>query len=113
MLVVPHGIRKESTAAVYRQFDERDGARGFEERGTMLRATLGSLVQTRDLARLPPNDLASSPIARQLERLGALRADVSGAGPIVYGLFHERAAAMVAARELGDSGTTIVAGPAW
>jgi 4-diphosphocytidyl-2-C-methyl-D-erythritol kinase len=113
VLVVPHGIRKESTAAVYRQFDERDGARGFEERGTVLRATLGSLVQARDLARLPPNDLASSPIARQLERLGALRADVSGAGPTVYGLFLERAAATVAARELGDIGTTIVAEPAW
>ena len=112
VLVVPHGVRKESTAAVYQQFDERHGAKGFEERRRALRATLAEIVGARDLARLPANDLVFSPLAAQLERLGALRADVSGAGPTVYGLFHERAAAIVAARELGDIGTAIVAAPA-
>ena len=113
VLVVPHDVRKESTAAVYEEFDERHGARGFEERRQALRATLAEIVDANDLARLPPNDLASSAVAAQLARLGALRADVSGAGPTVYGLFHERAAATVAARELGDIGTTVVASPAW
>ena len=35
----------------------------------------------RDLAALPPNDLASSPLADELRALGAFRADVTGAGP--------------------------------
>ena len=113
VLVVPHGVRKESTAAVYDEFDTRQGARGFEERRQSLRTTLTEIVDTHDLARLPLNDLASSTVTAQLVRLGALRADVSGAGPTVYGLFHERSAATVAARELGDIGTTIVAAPAW
>lgn len=113
VLVLPHGVRKESTAAVYRQFDEREGAGGFEERSRALRATLAEILTADDLARLPRNDLASSPVARQLERLGALRADVSGAGPTVYGLFRDRSTATIAARELGDSGTTIVTSPAW
>ena len=47
----------------------------------------------RDLAALPANDLASSPLAAELLALGAFRADVSGAGPTVYGLFSDRAAA--------------------
>ena len=113
VLVIPHGVRKESTAAVYREFDRRDGAEGFDERRESLRQALQEIVNARDLNRLPPNDLASSPIASQLRRLGALRADVSGAGPTVYGLFHERAAATVAARELGDVGATLLASPAW
>ncbi len=112
VLVVPHGVSKASTAAVYRQFDERNGASGFDERRQALLATLAEIVHARDLAHLPANDLASSPIAGQLERVGALRADVSGAGPTVYGLFHERSTAVVAARELGDVGATIVASPA-
>lgn len=111
VLVVPHGVEKESTAAVYREFDDRRGERGFVERREALLAVLAEISHARDLALLPPNDLASSPIADQLKRLGAFRADVSGAGPTVYGLFEEQAAATVAARELGDIGTTIVASP--
>ena len=111
VLVAPHGVDKESTAAVYREFDERRGERGFDERCDALLAVLAEISHARDLAGLPPNDLASSPIADQLKRLGAFRADVSGAGPTVYGLFEEEAAATVAARELGDIGTTIVAAP--
>lgn len=113
VLVVPHDVGKESTAAVYREFDSRRGERGFDERRDALLAVLAEITDARDLARLPPNDLASSPITDQLKRLGALRADVSGAGPTVYGLFEEQAAATVAARELGDIGTTIVASPVW
>ena len=55
----------------------------------------------QDLAALPPNDLASSPLADELRRLGAFRADVSGAGPVVFGLFEALEAAEGAAAQLG------------
>ena len=58
----------------------------------------------RDLAALPPNDLASSPLAGELLALGAFRADVSGAGPAVYGLFQHARAAVAAERELRPRG---------
>ena len=61
-----------------------------------LEATLAAVRRPRDLTALPPNDLASSPLAADLLRLGAFRADVSGAGPIVYGLFHRRSGAEAA-----------------
>src|SRR5262245_45662036 len=90
VLALPQGARKESTAAVYRAFDERNGADGWEERRDALRAALQDVRRPRDLAALPPNDLASSPLSDELRALGAFRADVSGAGPSVYGLFHHR-----------------------
>ncbi len=62
---------------------------------------------------LPPNDLASSPLADALLRHGAFRADVSGAGPAVYGLFHHRRQAEAARRELRDVGTTWLTVPVW
>ena len=64
----------------------------------------------RDLAALPPNDLASSPLAGELLRLGAFRADVSGAGPTVYGLFHHRRHAEAARRALRSAGADVVDG---
>ena len=48
---------------------------------------LAELREPEDLARLPRNDLASSPLADELRGAGAFRADVTGAGPVVYGLF--------------------------
>lgn len=87
LVVLPDDLEKESTAAVYRGFDDRDGAEGFEGRRTALQASLARIRRPADLATLPPNDLASSPLAAELERAGAARADVSGAGPAVYGLF--------------------------
>ncbi len=83
VLVLPHGAAKESTAAVYAEFDRGEGHRGFDERRNKLQNALAH----RDLVALPPNDLARSPLATELEGVGAFRADVSGAGPIVYGLF--------------------------
>ena len=44
---------------------------------------------------------------------GAFRADVSGAGPTLYGLFPDRAAAERAAAELASLGRVWVADPAW
>jgi 4-diphosphocytidyl-2-C-methyl-D-erythritol kinase len=106
VLVLPDSESKESTEAVYRRFDELDGARGFDERRAALLDTLRSVEEAHDLARLPRNDLASSPLAEQLEELGAFRADVSGAGPTVYGLFDRLTDAEHAATTLRRAGRT-------
>jgi 4-diphosphocytidyl-2-C-methyl-D-erythritol kinase len=113
LLVLPRGTGKESTAGVYAAFDARDGAAGFEERRARLTAALAAVKTSGDLAALPPNDLASSPLADELLRLGAFRADVSGAGPAVYGLFHERRAAAAARRALRARAATWLTVPVW
>jgi 4-diphosphocytidyl-2-C-methyl-D-erythritol kinase len=110
-LVVPHRQGKGSTGAVYRTFDARDGAAGFDERRAALLDALNRVEDARDLARLPRNDLASSPLADQLEHLGAFRADVTGAGPAVYGLFEHAADAARAVAALSRAGTTWLARP--
>ncbi|HJR93844.1 MAG TPA: hypothetical protein VJ807_00295 [Gaiellaceae bacterium] len=108
VVVLPRGVAKASTAAVYDAFDARGGAAGFVERAAVVRHVLASIGAARDLAALPPNDLGSSPLAQQLSSLGAFRADVSGAGPAVYGLFEEREEAERAAEALAAVGGTIV-----
>lgn len=113
VVVLPRAAAKVSTAAVYEAFDGRDGADGWEARRDELRARLGDVRRARDLATLPPNDLASSPLAERLRALGAFRADVTGAGPAVYGLFHHRAAAEAARRRLAPDGGTWATVPAW
>jgi 4-diphosphocytidyl-2-C-methyl-D-erythritol kinase len=113
LLVLPHGARKASTAAVYAAFDARNGESGFRERRSELRRRLAAVRRPRDLAALPPNDLASSPLAPELERLGAFRADVSGAGPVVYGLFQHREQARAAQRRLRRQGRTWITVPTW
>jgi 4-diphosphocytidyl-2-C-methyl-D-erythritol kinase len=113
VLVLPAGATKPSTAAVYDDFDRRDGRGGYEERRARLLAELAAVRRARDLARLPPNDLASSPVTRELLAAGAFRADVSGAGPAVYGLFLHRRDAWSARRRLRRLGRTWVTVPAW
>jgi 4-diphosphocytidyl-2-C-methyl-D-erythritol kinase len=113
LLVLPKSTTKPSTAAVYAAFDERDGARDFDERRARLLETLDQVRRPRDLAALPPNDLASSPLAGELHALGAFRADVSGAGPAVYALFHHREQAEAAARAFRHRGRTWITAPAW
>ena len=113
MLVVPSGAVKASTRDVYDAFDARDGAVGFEARRTELLEALAAVRGPRDLAALPLNDLASSPLAERLLEAGAFRADVSGAGPCVYGLFADRGEADAAARSLRPEGHTWVTEPAW
>jgi 4-diphosphocytidyl-2-C-methyl-D-erythritol kinase len=108
-LVLPGGARKPSTAAVYEQFDRRGGDAGYDER----RAALHAALVLGDLAALPPNDLASSPLADQLREHGAFRADVTGAGPAVYGLFAEEADAVTALASLEDKGEAWVTSPCW
>ncbi len=109
LLVLPDGERKASTAAVYEDFDRREGGRGFADR----RARLATALSRPDLADLPPNDLASSPLADELRALGAFRADVSGAGPVVYGLFTDRPAATAAQTEILSRGSTWITTPEW
>lgn len=111
LVAIPIGEAKESTAAVYRAFDARSGAKGFESRVTALHATLSRIRTRGDLAELPSNDLAGSPLAGELVALGAFRADVSGAGPAVYGLFEGRADAEHAAASLRGAARTWVAEP--
>jgi 4-diphosphocytidyl-2-C-methyl-D-erythritol kinase len=113
LVVFPRGTAKESTGAVYERFDARGGADGWEARRNELRARVAEVRRPRDLAALPPNDLASSPLAERLRALGAFRADVTGAGPAVYGLFHHRTAAEAARRELAPDGGTWITLPAW
>jgi 4-diphosphocytidyl-2C-methyl-D-erythritol kinase len=98
---------------VYADHDGRGGEQGFAERRAELREALAQVRRPRDLAALPRNDLASSPLAAQLEGLGAFRADVSGAGPTVYGLFHHRARAQAARRRLRAVGRVWLTVPAW
>ena len=113
VLALPLDAGKESTAAVYSRFDERDGADGWDTRNSALTSALATVKRPRDLAALPPNDLASSPFAAELLRLGAFRADVSGAGPAVYGLFHHRRHAAAARRALRASARTWLTVPVW
>jgi len=113
LLLLPRDARKPSTAEVYAAFDRRGGGAGFDERAASLRSALGSVRRPRDLATLPPNDLASSPLAAELRAHGAFRADVSGAGPTVYGLFHRTDDAKRAAGVLGHLGRTWITVPAW
>lgn len=106
LLLLPHGACKDSTAAVYGAFT---GDEGFPER----RAALLRALALGDLAALPGNDLASSPVCDELRALGAFRADVSGAGPAVFGLFAEQGEAIAAHAALADRGSAWIATPAW
>ena len=114
LLALPRDGVKRSTAEVYARFDARRGERGFAERRDALRRALAAVRRPRGLAALPANDLAGSPLAPELIRLGAFRADVTGAGPVVYGLFHHRAAAQRAESELRPHARqTWLTAPAW
>ncbi|HXH96358.1 MAG TPA: hypothetical protein VNH40_04025 [Gaiellaceae bacterium] len=113
VLLLPRGAAKPSTAAVYAAFDDRGGASGWEARRQSLLDGLARVRRPRDLAGLPPNDLATSPLAEELLAAGAFRADVTGAGPVLYGLFHHRSAAESARRALRRLGRTWLTAPAW
>jgi len=113
VLVLPRDSHKASTAAVYAAFDERGGEHDYPERRADLAQALERVRRPRDLAGLPLNDLASSPLAGELRALGAFRADVSGAGPAVYGLFHHREQAAAAMRQLQSHGRTWLSVPTW
>ena len=109
LLLLPADEMKSSTGAVYAAVDARNGEAGYEER----RAALLSALAGGDLASLPPNDLASSPLADELRGLGAVRADVSGAGPAVYGLFTDERTARAAAELVDRRGRVWIVPQAW
>lgn len=111
LVLLPGDERKSSTADVYSRFDRLDGAEGYDERRSALLQAVDGLEHATDLARLPRNDLASAPLADDLVRLGAFRADVTGAGPAVYGLFEREPDARRAAASLRRAGTTLLAHP--
>jgi 4-diphosphocytidyl-2-C-methyl-D-erythritol kinase len=117
LIALPRGARKKATADVYRRFDELGKGGGFDDRRAALLDALESSRRPRDFAALPPNDLAeaagTAPFAADLRRLGAFRADVSGAGPAVYGLFQRREHAVAAARRLRLRARVWVTAPVW
>jgi 4-diphosphocytidyl-2-C-methyl-D-erythritol kinase len=111
LLLLPDGAVKVSTAAVYDSFDRRGAADGFDDRRRRLLQALRAVHEPAGLAGLPRNDLASSPLAEELERRGAFRADVTGAGPAVYGLFEDDRDVCAAATELSGHGAVWVCRP--
>ncbi len=112
-MLLPAGEEKPSTKAVYDAFDDRQGELGYSDRRAELSALLNDVRSVRDFARWPKNDLVHSPFAAELERLGAVRADVSGAGPTVYGLFEDEDAARRVEAVLEGEGRMWVTFPAW
>ena len=113
LLVLPRHAVKSSTESVYADFDARGGERGYEERRASLLDALARVKRPRDLAALPTNDLASSPLAQELAALGAFRADVTGAGPTVYALFLHGHQARAAQKKMSPEGRTWLTAPAW
>ena len=113
LLVLPRAEEKRSTRDVYLAFDARGGERGYEQRRAALLELVGSIRRPRDLAVLPPNDLAPSPLTDELRALGAFRADVTGAGPAVYGLFLHGRQAREAQKRISPEGRTWLTAPAW
>jgi 4-diphosphocytidyl-2-C-methyl-D-erythritol kinase len=113
VVLLPRTATKTSTGDVYAAFDARRGPAGWAERRQTLLDALARVERPRELAALPPNDLASSPLTEEIRARGAFRADVSGAGPALYGLFHQRHDADAARRALKRLGRTWLAAPAW
>jgi 4-diphosphocytidyl-2-C-methyl-D-erythritol kinase len=117
VVALPRRASKTSTADVYARFDGKSGTAGFEERRAALTEALTAVRRPRDFAAFPPNDLADAAgrprIVDDLLGGGAFRADVSGAGPAVYGLFHHLADAKRAARGLRVQARTWVVAPVW
>ena len=114
VVALPRGARKRSTADVYRRFDELGGSPGFEGR----RRALLEAVERRDLVAFPPNDLAEAAgrpgtLLDALRAAEAFRADVTGAGPAVYGLFVGGAEAERAAASVAAEAEAWVARPVW
>ena len=113
LLVLPAGAGKASTADVYASFDDRDGGKGYRNRRAALRRALQKVRRPRDLASLPSNDLARSALGDELLAHGAFRADVTGAGPVVYGLFQHLEEARAARTSLRGRGRIWLTVPAW
>jgi 4-diphosphocytidyl-2-C-methyl-D-erythritol kinase len=117
LIALSRFARKSSTADIYKRFDHMKGAGEFERRREAFLEALAAVRRPRDFATFPPNDLAAaagrSRLVEELLERGAFRADVSGAGPAVYGLFHHRADAARAARPLRARARVWLVAPVW
>jgi 4-diphosphocytidyl-2-C-methyl-D-erythritol kinase len=117
VIALPPGKRKEATRTIYERFDEHGGAPGLDGRRAELMGALAAVGRPRDFGQFPGNDLAQAAgtawLADELRAAGAFRADVSGAGPAVYGLFHHHSEAARAARLCRRHGRTWVVAPVW
>jgi 4-diphosphocytidyl-2-C-methyl-D-erythritol kinase len=117
LVAVPARAAKLSTGDVYRRFDVLGGGPDFEERRAALLGAIEACRRPRDFAAFPPNDLAEAAggraLADELVGLGAFRADVSGAGPAVYALFHHRPQAAAAARATASLARSWITVPVW
>jgi 4-diphosphocytidyl-2-C-methyl-D-erythritol kinase len=117
VVAIPRDAVKPSTGEIYARFDELGGGTGFGKRRAELLAAVRACRRPRDFAAFPPNDLAEAAggrkLADELAAAGAFRADVSGAGPAVYALFHHRQAAREAARAVKRHARTWVTVPVW
>ena len=117
LVALPRGARKRATADVYKRFDELGGEQGFEERKQTLAEALAACRRPRHFTEFPANDLAEAAggtsLAADLLALGAFRADVSGAGPAVYALFHRLGPAKEAAGRVRRAARTWIAAPVW
>jgi 4-diphosphocytidyl-2-C-methyl-D-erythritol kinase len=117
LIALSRFARKSSTADIYKRFDHMKGAQEFERRREAFLEALAAVRRPRDFAAFPPNDLAAaggrSRLVDELLERGAFRADVSGAGPAAYGLFHHRADAARAARRLRARARVWLVAPVW
>jgi 4-diphosphocytidyl-2-C-methyl-D-erythritol kinase len=117
LIAFPRGARKGSTREIYERFDRLGGPTGFAERRQALLEALARTTRPRHFAAFPPNDLAQAAgettLAADLRAAGAFRADLSGAGPAVFGLFHRLEPARQAAASLRRAARTWVAAPVW
>ncbi len=97
-----------------RRFDERGGEAGFEERRAALARALAASARRATSPRCRRTTSRRRRSPPSCSALGAFRADVSGAGPAVYGLFRRPAAGRGAraalAERRGAPGSTV---PAW
>ena len=113
LVLLPDGATKHSTKAVYDAFDDRRGEIGFAERRDELIGRLDDISSADGHRRLAPERPCSIATRGRARAAGAVRADVSGAGPALYGLFESEADARQAAVALADRGEAWVAIPAW
>ncbi|MGH3005545.1 MAG: 4-(cytidine 5'-diphospho)-2-C-methyl-D-erythritol kinase [Gaiellaceae bacterium] len=117
LIALPRRAKKGSTEEMYARFDELGGASGFEGRRQALLEGLAAVRRPRDFSAFPANDFSEAagpvPFVRELRAAGAFRADLSGAGPAVYGLFHRLEQARATAKRFRGEARTWVAAPVW